>query len=69
MEKTEKEKEYHAYEAEVLAMPPLRMVLVNIPEPDPVVMNSRNEQIIARKAFFQNSDLLERLIKHMVRKE
>ena len=69
MKKTEKEKEYHDYEAEVLAMPPLRMVLADIPEPDPGLKNFKNEQLVARKAFLQNSDLLERLIKHMTKKE
>ena len=67
MKKTEKE--YRKFEAEVIAMPPLRLVLSDIPEPDPKVKAFRSKQMMARKIFLQNSDTLQRLIEHMAIKE
>jgi len=69
MKKTEKEREYRKFKADVIAMPPLRMVLADIPEPDPGVKKFRNKQIAARKTFLQNPDLLQRLIDHIEKKE
>ena len=65
----EKEKEYRKFEADVIGVPPLTMVLVDIPEPDPGVKIFRKKQIAARKVFFQNTDLLQRLIEHMAKQE
>ncbi len=62
-------KEYRKFEAEMIAMPALRMVLTDIPEPDPGVKKFRSKQMAARKVFLQNSDTLQRLIEHMVIKE
>ena len=67
MKKTKKE--YRKFEANLIAMPPLRMVLADIPEPDPGNKNFRTEQVNARKVLLQDSDLLQRLIKHMAKKE
>jgi len=67
MRKTEKE--YRKFEADVLAMPPLAMVLADIPKPDPDLKIFREKKIAARKHFFQNNDLLERLIEHMAKPE
>ncbi|RLD06335.1 MAG: hypothetical protein DRI32_02770 [Chloroflexi bacterium] len=64
MKKTEKE--YRKFEANAIAMPPLTMVLVDIPEPDP---DFKKKQLAARKVFFKESDLLERLIAHMAKPE
>ncbi|MBT3321923.1 MAG: hypothetical protein HN392_06520 [Anaerolineae bacterium] len=67
MKKTEKK--YQKFEADVIAMPALRMVLSDIPEPDPGVKKFRSNQIAARKVLLKNSDALQRLIKHMAKKE
>lgn len=67
MKKTEKE--YRKFEANAIAMPPLAMVLVDIPEPDPDMKNFKKKQLAARKVFFKESDLLERLIAHMAKPE
>ena len=70
MKKTEKkDKDYKKFEANAIAMPPLKMVLADIPEPDPGVKNFRKKQIAARKAFLKNPDLLQRLINHMAKKD
>ena len=65
----DKEKEYRKFEAEVLGMPPLRMVLFDIPAPDPDLKSFKKKQLDARKVFFKESDLLDRLIAHMAKPE
>ncbi len=66
---TKTEKEYKKFEAEVIATPPLRMVLADIPAPDPIISHLRQKQIEARRFFFQNTDLLERLIAYMAKQD
>ena len=67
MRKTEKK--YRKFEANLIAMPPLAMVLADIPTPDPDIKNFKKKQLDARRVLFKESDLLERLIAHMAKPE
>jgi len=66
---TKTEKEYRKFEADVIATPPLRMILKDVPAPDPIAKSLLQTQIEARKIFFQNSDLLQRLIDYMAKQD
>jgi hypothetical protein len=66
---TKTEKEYRRFEADVIATPPLRMILTEVPAPDPIVRTLRQKQVEARRIFLQNSDLLERLIAYMAKQD
>jgi hypothetical protein len=53
------------YESEVMALPPLRMVLGEVPSPDPIKRRKTNEY------FLRNPDLVvpvRRLIAHLEKK-
>ena len=64
-----KEKKYRKFEANVIGTPPLSMVLVDIPEPDPGKKEfGRNKVNNRKKHLFQDSDLVTRLIEYLAKK-
>ncbi len=68
--KKKKKEEFRTFNADVIAMPPLTMALVDIPEPDPGKKDFRKEPLIhPENLLFQRSDLVMRLIEHLKTKE
>ena len=64
-----KEKKYRKFEANVIGTPPLSMVLVDIPEPDPGKKEFGRKNLSNKeKHLFQDFDLVTRLIDHFVKK-
>lgn len=64
-----KEQGFRKLNSEVIGMPPITMVLRDIPEPDPGKMNFKKEVIKARKLLFQDSDTVLRLIDRFNKKD
>jgi len=64
-----KEQEFRKLDTGVLGMPPITMVLRDIPEPDPGKVNFKKEATYARKLLFQNSDIVHRLIDRINKKD
>ncbi len=66
---TDKKKKKRKFEASVIAMPPLAMTLVDIPEPDPGKKDFRRKKVAnTQKFLFEDSDLVTRLIEHLAKK-
>ncbi|NOY98572.1 MAG: hypothetical protein GXP40_05115 [Chloroflexi bacterium] len=61
-------KQPRKFEAETLGLPPLKMVLGNIPVPDPGRKSQRTQRSTAQK-LLGKSDAVLRLIDHLVNKE
>ena len=64
-----KEQVFRKLDTEVIGMPPITMVLRDIPEPDPGRKNFKKEVINARKLLFQDSDMIHRLIDRINNKD
>ena len=70
MKKVKKEKEYRKFKAEALGLSAFSLVLTDVPEPDPGVMDFRKKELMnARKSLFQESDLVPRLINRLGKNE
>ncbi|MGB8213200.1 MAG: hypothetical protein WCE68_06535 [Anaerolineales bacterium] len=61
------EKKYVVYDSDVMALPPLRLVLGDVPSPDPDRRNQSNQQPFTRrtgtsKSNFEKQGTVKRII-------
>ncbi|MBC8336101.1 MAG: hypothetical protein HQ525_10710 [Anaerolineae bacterium] len=64
-----KDQEFRKMDTDVMGLPPITMVLSDIPEPIPGELNFRKVSNNARKLLFQDSDMVHRLIDHIIKKD
>ena len=57
------DKKKHVYDVEVMALPPLRLVIGDIPSPDPDWQNKSNQQL--RKSGRDIEGTVKRIIAHL----
>jgi len=63
-----KKNEYRKFEAELPGFSSFRLVLSDIPAPDPEKRENRQKKMMdERKSLFQESDFVLRLIEHMAK--
>jgi hypothetical protein len=56
----------HVYEAEVMALPPLRMVLGEVPNPDPIQKRNAGQKMLKNREMVEP---VRRLIAHLEEKK
>lgn len=59
----------HTYQAETLALPPLKMVLGEIPEPDPDETNQVFRAFNKSQSEIEARNMVKKLIRHLKKNE
>ncbi len=65
---SEKNEKTRKFEVESLGLPPLKMVLGNVPAPDPIKETAWKGNFASRRPL-QKSDAVLRLIDHLIKKK